>query len=125
MKFSELSDPRIARIEAYDATHFRINGQCFHHPVLLLPEAKVQPWPLHGPAALELTDLEALFNSQPQVLLIGVGADPSPPSPAVLAASATRGIGLEWMGTGAACRTYNLLASEGRRVAAGLFLDAR
>jgi uncharacterized protein len=41
----------------------------------------------------------------------------------MITAATERGIGIEWMRTGAACRTFNLLVSEGRRVAAGLLLD--
>jgi uncharacterized protein len=123
MKFTELLDPKILRIEAYDASHFRINGRRFAHGVLLLPDVDVQPWQPARTDALDSKDLEILFDTCPQVLLIGTGADQPLPPPALLAASAARGIGLEWMRTGAACRTYNLLAGEGRRVAAGLLLD--
>ena len=72
---------------------------------------------------LERADLEALLDARPQVILIGTGATPILPPPSLLAAGAEDGIGIEWMRTGAACRTYNLLASEGRRVAAGLLLE--
>ncbi|EIC23526.1 Mth938-like domain-containing protein [Thiorhodovibrio frisius] len=123
MKFSEILDPKALRIEAYDADHFRISGQVFAHAVLLLPPAEVQPW-RSGPAStITGADLEPLFNARPQVILIGTGANHCMPPPSLMAAATERGIGIEWMRTGAACRTYNLLASEGRRVATGLLLE--
>ncbi|MBK1648542.1 Mth938-like domain-containing protein [Rhabdochromatium marinum] len=126
MKFSEILDPNSLRIEAYDATHFCINGRRFEHAVMLLPDARVQPWPLgvsSTPSSLTLDDLTALLDAQPQLILLGTGAQGRMPPPPLIAAGAERGIGIEWMHTGAACRTYNLLASEGRRVAAALLLQ--
>jgi uncharacterized protein len=149
MKFSEILSANTKRIEAYDAAHFRVSGQRFEHDILLLPDAGVQPWSalpaesahstptaddqaraeLAPPTAQALTDsltaaaLATLFDGQPQLVIIGTGAHQLLPPPALLSAGAARGIGVEWMRTGAACRTYNLLASEGRRVAAGLLLE--
>lgn len=123
MTFSELIDPEHPRIDAYDATHFRLGNQVFAHALLLLPDASILPWQAGPAEALTAEDLDPLFRAQPQILLIGTGSRSLCAAPALMAAGAARGIGMEWMRTGAACRTYNLLAAEGRRVAAGLLLD--
>ncbi len=123
MKFSEILAPNSLQIDAYDASHFRINGRVFAHAVLLLPDTEVQPWTLITPGTLNCGDLDLMLDTQPQVIVIGTGARALIPAPTLMAAGADRGIGIEWMQTGAACRTYNLLASEGRRVAAGLLLE--
>lgn len=129
MKFSEILDPTSLRIEAYDAAHFRINGQIFTHAVMLLPNNVVQPWPSATierlcKSDLGKADLAALLEAQPQLIVIGTGARQRMPPPSLMAAGIDQGIGIEWMRTGAACRTYNLLAAEGRQVAAGLLLES-
>ena len=60
---------------------------------------------------------------QPQILIIGTGPAQVFPSPRVLVPLMDAGIGYEIMDTGAACRTYNILVSEGREVVAALLLD--
>ena len=59
---------------------------------------------------------------QPEVILLGCGANQSFPPAATLAACLSRGIGLETMTNAAAARTFNVLAGEGRRVVAGFIL---
>lgn len=67
-------------------------------------------------------DLEPLYALAPDVVLLGTGAQQRFPDTALLAALYSRRIGIEVMATGAACRTYNVLAAEGRSVAAALLL---
>lgn len=123
MKFAELLDPETPQIEAYDAEHFQIGGLRFNHSVLLLPDAPVRPWDPQPPRRLEAADLAPLLAAQPQLILLGTGRQQRMPDPEIMGRAFEQGIGLEWMSTGAACRTYNLLVSEGRRVAAGILLD--
>ena len=66
--------------------------------------------------------LEAIFALAPQLVLLGTGATQKFPATNIRAAFAQRRIGLEVMDVGAACRTFNLLVQEGRRVAAALLL---
>jgi len=71
---------------------------------------------------LTLDDLEPLFALGPEVVLIGTGEQQRFPHASLLAAFFARRIGVEVMDTRAACRTYNVLVSEGRSVAAALML---
>jgi uncharacterized protein len=73
--------------------------------------------------ALGPADFEALAQLQVEVVLFGSGARIRFPKPAWLAPLAQRRIGIETMDTAAACRTYNILAQEGREVAVALLLD--
>jgi len=66
--------------------------------------------------------LEAIFALEPEVVLLGTGPVQRFPAPALRAAFAARGVGVEAMELGAACRTFNVLVQEERRVAAALFL---
>ena len=84
-------------------------------------------WPLALLAlAKALTDLpwlsSAVFAEQPDVVLLGTGAANIFPPRELTFAFARRGIGLEVMDTAAAARTFNVLANEGRRVAAVLYI---
>jgi uncharacterized protein len=78
-----------------------------------------------GTSAAELTvsHLDPIFALNPEVVLLGTGVRQSFPSAAVREAFAARGIGLEAMDLGAACRTYNVLVQEERRVVALLFVS--
>ncbi len=68
----------------------------------------------------ELTedDFEPLIASKPELILLGTGSKPVFPPRELVFSLARRGIGLETMDTAAACRTFNILIAEGRRVAA-------
>ena len=73
-------------------------------------------------ADLSVGDMEAVLALKPEVVVIGSGPRQQFPAPEILGALLSRGVGCEVMDTGAACRTYNVLASEGRTVVAALLL---
>lgn len=89
--------------------------------LILTPEA-VAPWFAGGFDALDETAIDALFSSQPELVLISTGATLRRPPVPLLRHLAAAGIGFEFMTLSATCRTYNVTASEGRRVVAGLIL---
>jgi uncharacterized protein len=74
-------------------------------------------------AELAASHLEPIFALNPEVVLLGTGSKQSFPTAEVRQAFAARGIGLEAMDLGAACRTYNVLVQEERRVVALLFVS--
>lgn len=88
--------------------------------LILSPRQLIRDWaPLHVTELLA-THLEAIAALQPEVILLGTGPHLEFPASEVLAVLHERQIGVEVMGTAAACRTYNILMAEGRNVAAGL-----
>lgn len=89
---------------------------------LLAPDRLVEDWPVHAAAAFDLAAVEAVAALEPEVVLIGTGERQAFPPREMLAALLARRIGVEVMDNGAACRTYNLLAGEGRRVVAAIML---
>lgn len=123
MKLNREVSSGILLVEAHTPQSITVQGVSRPHSVLLTPES-VQPWPVSAFAALDAASLEAVCALQPAVVLIGTGTRQRFPAPAVLRPLIEARIGFEIMDTGAACRTYNLLASEGRRVAAALILEA-
>ncbi|MCF7985594.1 MAG: Mth938-like domain-containing protein [Thiohalocapsa sp.] len=120
MKFAQIEDDGTLLIEAYAADRVRVNGRDYSAGVAVSARRIMPEWGPAGVEALSAADIEALLETDPQVVILGTGARQHFPDPAVLAALMQRGIGIEVMDTGAACRTYNILASEGRRVVAAL-----
>ena len=108
-------------IESYGDGRFRVSGVPIEGSVLVLPTATF-PWSACDPSGFTLDSFGPLLAAQPQVeiLLVGCGKRLVPLAPALKAALRERGIGADPMDTGAACRTYNVLMAEGRRVAAAL-----
>jgi uncharacterized protein len=108
-------------IQAYGDGRFRISGVAHEGSVLVLPD-RVLAWPVADFAALTLESLAPLFAAGAAIELLLIGCGPKQlllPS-AMRSGLRARGIVPEAMDTGAACRTYNLLLAEERRVAAAL-----
>ena len=120
MQFARILTAAAPLIETYDAQHVRIAGRHYALGVRLCPDAPPTAWGPANPAALTAEQIALLLCSAPQVIVVGVGSQPYFPALPVYAAALTQRIGIEFMTTGAACRTYNLLVSDGRRVALGL-----
>ncbi len=89
---------------------------------LLAPDAIVTPWAGGGFGGLGDADFRAIAGLGPEIVLLGTGVRQRFPHPRVYRALTDAGIGLEVMDTGAAARTYNIVAAEGRRVVAALLL---
>ncbi len=108
-------------VEAYGGGGFRVAGVAYQGSVLVLPE-RTLAWSVGDISDITLESLEAVLAGSDglEVLLLGCGAKAAFISPALRAAVRAAGPVLEAMGTGAACRTYNVLLSEERRVAAAL-----
>lgn len=118
MDFREIDTGPDNVIRAYGPEGIRVNEETHPGPLLVFRQAV---WTERLPAdvaTLEARHLEILAGEGLEVVLIGSGDRVRFPEPAVTAPLYERGIGVEVMDTGAACRTFNLLASEQRAVAA-------
>lgn len=113
--------PERAPIDAYGNGGFRFAGMSHRGSLLLLPSG-MKAWPPVVPAEVTLDSLAPLIAERAgiEIFLYGSGAVQVFPGKAVVAALADRGLYIETMTTGAACRTYNLLLAEGRAVAAAV-----
>lgn len=89
--------------------------------VIISPQAIIREWCVDSPAMLAVADLEPAIELQPEIVLLGTGPTLVMPDADLMRAMGGRGIGIEIMDTPAACRTYNVLAHEHRRVVAALF----
>lgn len=111
-------------IESYGRRGFRVAGIAYAGPILVFPDATLD-WEVAGIEAVSAETLRPVIERcSTEILLLGCGSRMTPVPAAVRQALRAAGIGLEPMDTGAACRTYNVLLGEDRRVAAALFLPA-
>ncbi len=111
-------------IQGYTGGVFKISGKSWPGPVLVFPDY-TEIWDLDGETALERLEIghfEPLLQKKGEidVILLGCGPQMKFLPPALKSPLKTVGLHVEIMDTGAACRTYNVLMAEGRRVAAAL-----
>jgi len=120
MRFAQADDSGGYLIERYGPEGIRIGGRAFTCGLVLTPRRIIEGW---GPARIEDLDpehLQAVMDLAPELIVLGTGRQQVFPDPNVYLGLAALRIGCEVMDTGAACRTYNILMAEGRRVAAAL-----
>lgn len=119
-----LSNPAgLNMITAYGADFVQVNDQRHPNSLILLPDS-LTDWPVAAFRDLTTEHLARLLEFGPELVLLGTGRRHHFPHPALYGELLGARIGLEAMDTGAACRTYNILAAEGRRVAAALIVEA-
>lgn len=112
-------------ITAHGDGWIAVNGQRFSGPLMISASSGVQVWPCDTFETLEaghFRQLLSLDEAPPEVVLFGSGPRIRFVHPSLLHPLIERRVGVETMDTAAACRTFNILAAEGRRVAAGLLV---
>lgn len=114
MRLTEISYDGRLPVDGYGPGFFRIGGQVLRGAVTVLPDG-VAPWGGFAETAPLVAAAAAI-----DVLFLGTGAEMRPPPAAFRAVLEGAGIGVEFMASPAACRTYNVLLSEGRRVGLAL-----
>ena len=122
VKFTLESATGANLIRSYSATEIRVGEQRVHGSCLLTASELLTEWGPQTYAQFGITHLPALLALSPELVILGTGLQQQFAPREVRDALAARGIGLEAMQLGAACRTFNVLVQEERRVAAALFL---
>ena len=107
-------------IERYAASGFRVSGVIYRGPVLVFPDLTVAWDAVSARDVTWETLAPVIEHGRVEILLLGLGRSTSAVPAPLRTALRTAGIALEAMDTGAACRTYNVLVAEDRRVAAAL-----
>ena len=106
-------------ITAYGEGYVMVNGERYQSSLIVMAE-KVQDWSPADFSGLRKEDFENLKSLGAEILLLGTGPKQRFPHPSLTAPLAQAGIGVEVMDLKAACRTYNILVAEERKVAAAL-----
>lgn len=122
MKFAEDHNSARYKITGYDTDSIGINGKNIESSLILSPMELVLDWEPKKYGHLQTKHLEALYQLNAEVILLGTGQKQIFPDKSILKVLAQNRIGFEIMDTQAACRTFNILMAEGRTVVAGLFI---
>jgi uncharacterized protein len=109
-------------IQRYDVGVIIIAERSYRESLILLPDRVIENWPPNSVNDLADEDFHQLMELEPEIVLLGTGLQQQFPHPSLTQPLMQQRIGLEVMDTAAACRTYNILMAEGRRVAAALFM---
>jgi uncharacterized protein len=118
MRFTQESNPAVNVIRAYGNGELRVNDNIYRG-ALILSASTAEALPnIHNLDDLVAIDVSRVFALEPEVVLLGTGARQIFPLASFGAQLLRKGIGFEVMDTGAACRTFNVLVGEHRRVAA-------
>ena len=124
MKFSEDKIDQGYYVTGYDIGIILVNGQPKSSSFVISNEALIENW---GPAHIDelcARHMDPLLRLQPELVLIGTGETLQFPAVEHYACLIQQHIGVEIMDSKAACRTYNILLNEGRKVVAGVILGA-
>lgn len=109
-------------VRGYSATEIRIGEHTVQGSCIVTADRLITDWEPQAFAELVASHMEAILALAPELVLVGTGETQRFAPHEVREALAARGVGLEAMHLGAACRTFNVLVQEERRVAAALFL---
>lgn len=122
MKLHATSTQQYQTVTGYEDASVDINAVRFAHSLLVLPEVPPLAWPVESFDALTESDFDPIEALAPDVVILGTGLRQRFVHPRLLTRLTERRIGVECMDNQAACRTYNILMAEGRKVALALII---
>jgi len=115
--------PALNTVTAYGADYVEINRERHQAPLRLMPEGAVERWNVGEFDEISAADIAALLELEPELILIGTGERQRFLPARIIAPLAEARVGFETMTSHAACRTYNILMSEGRRALLALLRE--
>ena len=122
MKLSEDYTAGSHIIQSYDDDHIVVNSKCFSKSFLVSNTSLNENWGINDIGQMTHEHWHDIIKLQPEVILMGTGKKLVFPHPSTYAPAIEKGIGVEFMDSRAACRTYNILLSEDRFIIAGIIL---
>jgi uncharacterized protein len=123
LKLHQDSNGTLNTVTGYGPDYVEINLERHTSSIIVLPDSPVIAWPVASFDALTVELFNMLLAPAPEVVVFGSGEKLRFAHPQLTAALAAKRIGVETMDFKAACRTYNILMAEGRRVAAALLIE--
>lgn len=124
MKLHADAPSSLNTVTGYGPDYIEVNKVRHAGSVVLVPDRPVASWRPTSFEALSVDDFAVLRDYAPDLVIVGTGRRQRFPHPRLTAPLAAARIGVEVMDTHAACRTYNILMSEGRRVVAVMLVEA-
>ena len=125
MKLHSTQTQQYQTVTAYDEDGIELNAVRFGHSLLVLPETLPVVWPVDNFDLLDVSHFEQIDATRPDVVILGTGRKQRFVHPRLTAALTARRIGVECMDNQAACRTYNILMAEGRKVALAMIIEPK
>jgi uncharacterized protein len=123
LKFHLEAATALNTFTGYGNGYVMVNGRRIEKSVIVLPERIIPDWPATSFEALAPEHLSVLADLDREIILLGTGAQQRFPRPEIMRPLIQAGVGVEVMDVQAACRTYNILMAEERKVAAALLFD--
>ena len=124
MKLHSNNTQQYQTVTAYDASGVELNAIRYDYSLLVLPEIPPVVWDVKQFEDLTAAHFEQIAAMQPDVVILGTGAKQRFVHPRLITSFSTQHKGVECMDNQAACRTYNILMTEGRKVALALIMGA-
>jgi len=123
MKLHSSSTEKYQTVTGYDRNGVEINAQRYDYSVLVMPETPPRPWPVTRFEDLSAALFEQIAADKPDVVILGTGEKQRFVHPRLITSLSSQRIGVESMDSHAACRTYNILMGEGRKVTLALIIE--
>ena len=117
------NDPLGYRVGSFVNNTITIGKVRYTTSLIVTPGKVVRDWPPQHPGGLTIDDFGIILALEPELILVGTGNALRFPDSVILKGVIRAGIGIDFMDSRAACRTYNILAAEGRHVAAGIIIE--
>jgi uncharacterized protein len=125
MKLNSSSTQQYQTVTGYDAAGVEINAQRFEFSLTVMPEVAPRPWDVTRFEDLSAAHFEQIAQDAPDVVILGTGERQRFVHPRLVASLSALRVGVECMDSHAACRTYNILMGEGRKVTLALILESK
>lgn len=123
MKLHTTPTQHYQTVTGYDASGVEINAIRFNYSLTVMPETPPVAWPAQSFDSLTAEHFETIAAASPDVVILGTGSRQRFIHPRLVQALTSRRIGVECMDNPAACRTYNILMGEGRKVVLALIME--
>ena len=123
MKFHLSVNPGQNVFTAHGEGYVQVNQQRYEQPIIVTPEQVLTDWSARSFASLTEADFSHFLTLKPEVVILGTGSQHRFAHPQLYRALTAAGIGVEFMSTPAACRTYNILSGEDRKVVVGILFE--
>jgi uncharacterized protein len=124
MKLHSDDTQQYQTVTGYHAGVVEINAQPFDYSLTVLPEVPPRPWNVTRFEELTAAHFEQIAEDKPDVVILGTGERQRFVHPRLIASLSNLRIGVESMDSQAACRTYNILMGEGRKVTLALIVGS-
>ncbi|MGH8855507.1 MAG: Mth938-like domain-containing protein [Telluria sp.] len=123
MKLHSDNNQQYQTVTGYDATGVEINAQRYNFSLTVMPEVAPRPWNVARFEDLSAEHFEEIAKDAPDVVVLGTGERQRFVHPKLVASLSAMRVGVDCMDSHAACRTYNILMGEGRKVTLALIIE--